>query len=339
MCDDPVGSARRRPATRPRGALVLAALLCFTAATATEARADAADVLQWIPADTRVVIDLQPGASTRQPRTREALGVDALLGATPARRRLAQAAEQVTVAFVPVDGTPAPVVFARSAGGLEKLFADLRGESLGHIGAYELHRGASARGSAVALLSPRCVVEGDPAAVRSVLGQAAGRRDLDDLPPEGAPRRLFAMAPGGAPVTLLYLARDSGADLYAICKDLELVLRADLGAALDSYEVPLRMLGTTQGLRLDLRQDRDDIASVVHLAMPNRMAAQLAQVSLTAGRDLVRLASEAAVKAHTLTATDARLLDAVLGTLEASASGDVVRVQVRLADSAQLGER
>jgi hypothetical protein len=333
-----VGSARRRPARR-RGA-ILAALLCITTAAATEARADAADVLQWIPADTRVVIDLQPGASTRQPRAREALGVDALLGATPARRRLAQAAELVTVAFVPVDGSPVPVVFARSAGGLEKLFAELRGESLGRVGAYELHRGASAPSSAVALLSPRCVVEGGPAAVRSVLGQAAGRRDLDDLPPDGAPRRLFAMAPGGAPVTLLYLARDGGADLYAICKDLELVLRADLGAALDSYEVPLRMLGTTQGLRLDLHQDRgDEIASVLHLAMPNRMAAQLAQVSLSAGRDLVRMASEAAVKAHTLTATDARLLDAVLGTLQASANGDVVRVQVRLADPAQLGER
>jgi hypothetical protein len=69
------------------------------------------------------------------------------------------------------------------------------------------------------------------------------------------------------------------------------------------------------------------------------MAAQLAEASITAGKDLARLASDTAVRAGTLTADDARQLDAVLATLQASATGDVVRVQAKLADPAALGAR
>jgi hypothetical protein len=327
-----VFAIERRSATPLACAIVLIGL-------AAGGQAEASDVLRWIPAGTRVVLDVDPAASARQPRTREALGLDALLGANPARRSLSRAARRVTVAYVAAGSGTTPVVFAHGAGGLGRTFASLRGPSLGRSGDHDLYASRDVERSALALLAPDCVVEGEPAALRAVLSGPAGRQELADLPAEGAHRRLCAISPAGAPVSLLYLSRGGGADLYAICKDLERVLGAELGEQLDSYQVPLRMLGTTQGVRLDLRQERDDLATVLQLAMPNRMAAQVTQASLTAGRDLVRLASEAAVKANTLTASDARQLDAALATLQATASGDVVRVQLRLADPAEFGAR
>jgi hypothetical protein len=60
------------------------------------------------------------------------------------------------------------------------------------------------------------------------------------------------------------------------------------------------------------------------------MAAQIASVSLTAGKDMARAASDAAVQAGSLSESDGAVLSGALQTLQARAEGDLVVVQLRV---------
>ena len=90
------------------------------------------------------------------------------------------------------------------------------------------------------------------------------------------------------------------------------------------------MLGITQGIRLDLRQEGAELATSLWMVMPNPMAAQITSVSLDAGRDMARVAAAGAVKQGSMSASDARALEAALQTMQTSADGDVVKVQLRV---------
>jgi len=129
---------------------------------------------------------------------------------------------------------------------------------------------------------------------------------------------------------LVYVAPAEGADLYAVMQDLDRVLGTVLAKSLQPYQKAIQMLGTTQGVRLDLREEAAELATTLWMVMPNAMAAQITSVSLDAGRDMARVAAASAVKQGSMTAGDARILDAALETMRTGADGDVVKVQLRV---------
>jgi hypothetical protein len=306
------------------------ALLCGVVVAWAAAAHAGVDVWRWIPSDTRVVVEFDPAAQG-QARAREVLGVDALATrfATPPRFAKLQ---QVTVAYVPGAGAAQPVAFAHGGTPLASAFARLRGKELAIESGRTLFAVRSASGAA-ALLESECVAEGPQSALTLVLQHAAqAARTLAAVEPESA-RRLLR-GPGGeaAPVSLVYVAANGGADLFAVVEDLDRVLGSDLAPGLAAYQKPLQMLGLTHAVRLDLRQQGSDLDTTLWLAMPNRMAAQIASVSLDASRDIVRGAARSAVRGGSMTATDAKLLEEALATLQTQADGDLVRVAVRIPD-------
>ena len=89
-------------------------------------------------------------------------------------------------------------------------------------------------------------------------------RALGDLGEESSAKRLLAAAEGSeSGVALVYLAPEGGSDLYTALKDIDRILDADLGAALDSYRMALQMLGPMNGLRLEVSQKREELASTL----------------------------------------------------------------------------
>jgi len=320
-----------------RGAAIL--LVCLATAAAG-APAAGIDVRRWLPEETRAVLEIDPAAATRQPLARDALSLDALLERLPHQRPEGVVARHLTVAYIVAGGTTAPVVFSSFDGDLGRRFGRLHGAQLENVGGHPLYRAAGEGKSAIALLSTSCVVEGAPQAVRTVMvQQGAARGRLADLPPDSSTRRLFEDATT-APITLVYLAPAGGSDLATALRDLDRLLDAGIAAGLEPYESALRMLGSTSGLRVDLHQERNELGTSLRIAMPNAVAAQMASVSLLAGRGMARVASDAAVRAGTLRPADAKVVDAMLGTLQARADGDFLRVQLRVSESAsQMGSR
>ena len=318
-------------------AALVAACLCSADRDASSAAAGPSNgaVLRCIPAETRVVLETNPADASGQ-QAREAVGLDAVLGRLPSRRALRGVPRRVIVAFVRAGGTTGPLCFSVAERPLALEFERLRGEALGAYGGTTFYRAADDPDVAVALVDPSCLVEGAPQAVRAVLelmsapasAPSSAAKRLADLPEESSGRRLLAGVPAASPVSLVYLAPANGCDLGAALRDLDRVLNAGLADMAKPYDSALQMLGKTHGLRIDMRQAGQDLATTLQLAMPNRVAAQLASVSLEAGKDMARVASDAAVRAGTLRASDARVMEEALQSLRARADGDLVHVDV-----------
>jgi hypothetical protein len=191
-------------------------------------------------------------------------------------------------------------------------------------------------------LDASSVVEGPRKTVMAVLEQAAQRGGtLAQLPSSVPARQLMALSPGApSAVTLLYFAPGNGRRIFEVLQDLDRVLGAEMSAGLAQYQSALNMLGTTQGGRLDLAQQGAELGTMLRLAMPTSMAANLASVSLQAGKDMARAASDAAVKAGTMTQQDAGVLSEALATLQTRAEGNLVSVQMKVPEMAsQQGRR
>jgi hypothetical protein len=232
-----------------------------------------------------------------------------------------------------------PVVVTTGTSGLEAAYAKLRGAKLETVAGKAVHATGSA-GWVSAVVDPACVIEGQRQTVRAVLEQSAtAGKSIASLPSSKPARRL--LAPGTThPVTLLYFSPGSGTDLFTILQELDVVLHADMSASFADYQSALKMLGSTQGLRLDLGQNGDDLATNLRMVMPNSLAASLASASLQAAREMARSASDAAVQAGKMTEADADALQGTLSTLSTEADGSEVLVRARVGDPASpRGER
>jgi hypothetical protein len=292
------------------------------------------DVWRWIPAETHVVVQVDPGAPN-QARAREVLGVETLLSRFATPPRLTKL-EQVTIAYVPAEAGTGAVAFSHGTHALTSEFARLRGAEL-ETNAGRAMFGVRSPSGAAAQLEPECVAEGPRPVLSSVLSRAANAaQTLAGIESESARRLVQRPAAGAAPVSLLYVAPPGGADLYAMIEELDGVFGAEMRVALQPYQKPLQLLGPTHAARLDLRQDGAELDTTLWLAMPNRMAAQIASVSLDASRDMVRVAARNAVKSGGMTAEDAKLLEAALATLATQADGELVRVSLRVPDTAPV---
>ena len=288
------------------------------------------DVWRWIPAQTRVIVQYDPHARD-QLRAREVLGVDALVARFGTAARLSPL-DHMTVAYVPASGGAQPVAFAHGAASLTPEFTRLRGAELESAAGHTLF-GARAANAAVTQLEAECVAEGSRRTLNGMLETTrSAAQTLAAIGSESARRLMQGGGRNPAPVSLVYVAPPGGADLYAVLQELDRVFGAEMSVALEGYQKPLQMLGVTHAVRLDLHQRGHDLDTTLWLAMPNRMAAQIASVSLDASRDMVRVAARGAVKSGGMSAQDAKLLEEALVTLETHAEGDVVRVSVRVPD-------
>jgi hypothetical protein len=83
---------------------------------------------------------------------------------------------------------------------------------------------------------------------------------------------------------------------------------------------------------LDVQQDVETLATTLRLVMTNTMVAQIATVSLQAGKDMAKVASDAAVKAGTMSTQDATVLAGALESMQTRSEGDLVTVRLRVAD-------
>jgi hypothetical protein len=233
------------------------------------------------------------------------------------------------VAYVPGSGAARPVVLSQGQASLTKQFARLHGAELETTAGHRLFA-APGRSGALALVEPACIAEGARAALQSVVSTNESA-SLAGSGHENAQRLFDRPAP---PVSLVYVAPPQGADLFSVMQDLDAVLGAEMSKALAQYQKPIQMLGTTQGVRLDLQQEGADLATTLWLLMPNRMTAQIASVSLDAGRDMARVAANTAVKSGSLSKEDRAVLESALSTMETSADGELVRVHLRVPESA-----
>jgi hypothetical protein len=315
----------------------VAAALAGVLAT-QQARAE--DLWRYVPEDTRVVFQVNSPQVDRQPMARDALGTEPILARLVSRRLPATERKRQIVAYVQEGKSAQPVVFTCGSPQLEAAFKKLQGERLESIGGKELHA-AGPSGWAAALLDASCVVEGPRQTLRAVLeGTAAGGKSLAGAAADAPSRRLLGVSPTApTAVTLFYFSPEGGRSIYQVLQDLDSVLGVEMGASLAAYQSALKMLGETRGLRLDLAQEGDELGTILRLAMPNSMAANLTSVSLLAGKDMARAASDAAVQAGKMTEQDATVLAGALSTLQAEAEGDLVLVRVRVADVASRGSR
>lgn len=321
---------------RVRLALALGALVWFGAAPV-----HALDPLGWIPSDTRVVFEIDPVGAERGPKARQAVGLDELWLKLVTAKIPSERLQQRVVAYIQEGTAASPLTFTFGKASLAETFDRLKGSKLESAGGKSMYA-ASTKDWGLTLLEPGCILEGPRQTLRAVLQNAAAHgRMLADLPEGQASRRLLAAPAGPASaVSLVYLAPSGGSDIFAILQDLDRILGAEMSSVLASYQSPLKMLGTTNGLRLDLEQQRQELETTLRLAMPNAMAAQIASVSLQAGKDMAKAASEAAVKAGSMTEQDALVLGAALSTLTTQADGDLVRVHLRVNDAVSpRGER
>lgn len=292
-----------------------------------------------VPDDTRIVVLVDGTSVDRAPRARDALGSEGLLAKLPSRQLPVAERSRQTIAFVREGQASHPIVLTSGTSGLGKAYARLRGAKVESVAGKDVHAAGNG-GWVSAVLDPSTVVEGPRQTVRAVIEQASSPgKSIASLPADKPARRL--LGPGSThPVSLLYFSPGSGTDLYSILKELDAVLHADMSASFADYQPALKMLGSTQGLRLDLGQDGDELATTLRMAMPNNVAASFASASLQAARDMARAASDAAVQTGKMSEADAGALESALSTLRTEADGDDVLVRARVADPASpRGER
>lgn len=327
-----------RGAARAGRSAWLGRVAVLGAAVAATGAGAADDLLRWIPADIRVLVQVDPRVAAGQPKARGALGLDPILGRFVTARNAPAEVRRVDLVFLSADGDTSVVAVVHGTGTLAAPFARLRGPQIDSAGGKSIYRAKKERERSLALPASGCIVEGTHPAVRALLQRTvAEARTLAGVPAEHPGRRLLAAPGDRAAVSLVYLAPAGGRDLFAVLQDLDGVLGAEMSAALAPYRKPLEMLGPTQGLRLDLREEAGALVTTLRLLMPNRMAAQIASVSLQAGKDMARAASDAAVRSGNMRRQDALVLDAALESLETQADGDMVRVSVRVPDGVAGG--
>jgi hypothetical protein len=293
-----------------------------------------ADPLGWVPSDTRVLFRVDSQNAASQARARQALGLDALLGHLATGTLAPSQVKDRLVAYV-VEGTAShPVVLTFGTGSLARTYDGLHGAKLETAGGKAMHANPASPGWAMALVEPGCIAEGPRQTLRAVLQHAASHgRTVADLPASSVARRLVDLAPGPlTAVGLVYVAPPGGTDLYSILQDLDRTLGGEMSSTLSSYQAALKALGTTQGLRLDVQQDVETLATTLRLVMTNTMVAQIATVSLQAGKDMAKVASDAAVKAGTMSTQDATVLTGALESMQTRSEGDLVTVRLRVAD-------
>ncbi len=290
------------------------------------------DLTRWFPADTRVLLQIDPARAAAQPRTREALGIDAVMAPFASPRLQGGKLQRVTVAYVAEAGAVQPVAFSQSAASLAKEFAHLHGDGLETAAGRRMFKPAAGKATgALTLIEPECIAEGPRRALHLVLAQTSTlSHSLAGDGHDSVRGLLVPSATDPAAVSLVYVAPGDGSDLFSVLQDLDRILGLDMSAGLEQYQKPMQLLGTLNGARLDLRQDGEDLATTLWLAMPNPMAAQIASVSLDAGKDMARVAAQNAVKSGSMSKKDALVLGSALDTMRTSSEGDVVRVSLRV---------
>lgn len=300
----------------------LAVTPCSTVAQEQEARA-------WLPPGTLVLVSLDRRLLVHQPEAGVLLRIPELESRFVSSRLGAQPVRRFYVAFGS-EPNPAPLALTVGDRPLEPVLARHRGARIGKINNYVLYQ--SSANTVLVNVSDRCVLEGRRDVVAAVVAPRATRW-LDGMSTDGPVYPLLFPQREGWPVSVLYVAPDGGVHLHRILSDIERMLRLGISTSLDAYERPLRLLGDVSALRLDVRQKGRGLVGEFQLAMANRMAAQIASVSLNAGKEMARAGSDAAVRAGTMSEADARILESILDTLEARADGERVHVSVSIPDS------
>jgi hypothetical protein len=303
--------------------------VALTAALVMAGRGEA-DVLRWVPTGTRLVFDLDPQRAASQPRAREALGVDLLLARFAVPRLDAGRLRRITLAWAVSGGRTAPIALSQRAAPFGAEFKRLHGAALESMNGLGVFGPASAgKGGAVALVEPTCVAEGPRDGLRALLSQVASVDSTWAGADHATAQRLFA-AKEPAAVALVYVPPGDGADLFAVVQDLDRMLGSDVARSLQEYQKTIQVLGPTRGARLDLSQDGSDLAASVLLVMANGMSAQLAGMSLEAGRGMIRAAARNAVKSGSLAAADGAIVEAALETMRTATDGETLHVRLRI---------
>lgn len=293
------------------------------------------DVLAWLPEDTRVVVDVDPRQVEAQPAVCVALGLDALLARAAARQLPGEQRRVQTIAYIEEGRAARPVVFTTGTKGLEHDVARIRGAKLEAVGGRSLYAGPSGGDWVLTAIAPDCLLEGPRQTVRALVDHAAGKRPtLATSSAAAAARRLrVAATERTTPLTLVYFAPEGGTGVYPALQDLDRTLGSEISRSVASYQSAIQILGRTLGARLDLAEQPGALATTLRLVMPSPMAANLASVSLQAGKDMARMASRNAVDAGSMSSTDAEILAGALETMQTQADGNQVVVRLRIADA------
>jgi len=308
-----------------------AAAVILVGAVATT-RAIEAELLQQIPAETHVVLVMHPESLMATAEIAALIRADAQLKKTWAGRVPPGRIERLAVAYVPrgEQRDRLVVTLGKSTWSAADL-ASVRGPKRGVTGSATIYAHRTWTDAAWVQVSPRCIVEG-PIEIVSALA-TPGVKHLDGVTPGTPAALLLAESDAGWPAALLYVAPDEAMDVHTMLQDLDRTLGFGMEPVLGSYKSALRMLGVAHGLRVTLRDKDPDYEAGLTIAMPNRMAAQIASVSLEAGAGMAAAASDAAVRAGKMSRADAAAMAAVLATLRSRSDGDLVHVTMVMADS------
>jgi len=312
--------------------LILGGLL-GVALSVTGVRAIEVELLAQLPATTRVLLLIQPETLRSAPEIAALIHSDVQLDGTWAHEVAPARVARIAIAYVATGEKRERVVLTLgkapwSQGDLDRVRGPKRGTtSAGAV--IRAHRNVP--GAAWFQASPRCIVEGRLEILALFAG--ASTQQLDGLASDKPAARLLAESDADWPAAVVYVSPDDAVDMHSILQELDRTLGFGMEPLLGSYKTALRMLGNAHGLRVALRQDAEEYEAGVAIAMPNRMAAQIASVSLEAGAGMAQTASDAAVRAGKMSRADASAMAAVLATLRSRSDGDLVRVTVVMRDS------
>ncbi len=306
--------------------------LCGVALWVTAARAIEVELLAQLPATTRVLVLIQPETLRSVPEIAELIHSDSQLEGTWAQQVPPAKIARIAIAYVAAGEKRERVVLtlgkaAWSPADLDRVRGPKRGKTAG--GAV-IHAHRSQSGAAWFQAAPRCIVEGPQEILASF---ATSQQRLDDLGVDKPAARLLAESDTDWPTALIYVSPDDPVDMHSILQELDRTVGFGMEPMLGSYKTALRMLGNAHGLRVALRQHDEEYEAGVAIAMPNRMAAQIASVSLEAGAGMALTASDAAVRAGKMSRADAAAMAMVLATLRSRSDGDLVHVTVVMPDS------
>lgn len=314
----------------------LGVLVTMAAGGWATAQAIEPELLAQIPTTAHVLMVLHPASWRQDPEIANLIHTSEQLANTWARQAPPTRVARVVVAFVPQGDRSQRLVLTlgKSNWSLED-FGSIQGAELRKAanGGASIHAHGTWPGNAVTLATPRCLVEG-PFAILAALGTPSATH-LGDIPADRPAAQLLAEPDAGWSAVLAYVAPETALDIHAMLQELDRTLAFGMEPMLGSYRNALRMLGSAHGLRVALRaQESSGYEAGLTIAMPNRMAAQIASVSLEAGAGMAQAASEAAVRAGKMSRADAVAMAAVLSTLRSRSDGDLVRVTVTMTDSA-----
>jgi hypothetical protein len=145
-------------------------------------------------------------------------------------------------------------------------------------------------------------------------------------------------ASGSPAVTLLHMAEEGEASFVEILEDFDAIWPG-LSRLAEPYSMPLKLMGAMRAGRADIWQDGDSLRAQVLFVSGGSMDARRSLVALRTARSLAPMASDAAVRAGTLTPQDAQILKEILEAMRTRTEDERIHVDLAVPVTAILPPR